>query len=287
MSEGGLINLGDLSKPATTLIEKVSDAVGGIAKPWQIKRVARAEAEAQVIQANAKVEISALERRALERLVREEGKRQENIERITQKAIPLLEANATPEGMGSDWITFLFHKCRLVSNDKMQELWAGVLAGEANNNGTFSKRSVELLSSFDPDDANLFANLCAFVCSFPENTPVIFDENAKGAHPESPGFHSTWITYSDLMHLDALGVIRFSPQEMLVIDKKNETTCVEYFGKSQKIKLQPKHKGCIIIGCVVFTGAGSELATLCKTDPRWDFFENALTTWRNDGYILE
>jgi hypothetical protein len=43
---GGLISIPDLSKPATVLIEKISDAVGGIAKPWQTVRVARAEAKA-------------------------------------------------------------------------------------------------------------------------------------------------------------------------------------------------------------------------------------------------
>ena len=32
--------LGDLSKPATVLIEKVSDAVGGLFRPHQIVRVA-------------------------------------------------------------------------------------------------------------------------------------------------------------------------------------------------------------------------------------------------------
>ena len=70
---GGLINLGDLSKPATVLIERVSDAVGGIAKPWQIKRVAKAETKADMIRAQARVEISEMEERALIRMVREEG----------------------------------------------------------------------------------------------------------------------------------------------------------------------------------------------------------------------
>jgi hypothetical protein len=34
------VNLGELSKPADTLIKKVSSAVGGVFEPWQIKRVA-------------------------------------------------------------------------------------------------------------------------------------------------------------------------------------------------------------------------------------------------------
>ena len=81
---GSLVNIdfGSLSKPATVLIEKISDAVGGIAKPGQIIRVAKAEADAEVIKARARIEISELEERALHRMVREEGLRQENIESI-------------------------------------------------------------------------------------------------------------------------------------------------------------------------------------------------------------
>ncbi len=56
MAEGDpIINIGELSKPATILIEKVSDAVGGLLKPWQIRRVAKAEADAEKIKALAEI----------------------------------------------------------------------------------------------------------------------------------------------------------------------------------------------------------------------------------------
>ncbi|HEY6120066.1 MAG TPA: hypothetical protein VIV66_08915 [Pyrinomonadaceae bacterium] len=42
-----LINIGELSRPATMLVEKTSDAVSGIFKPYQIVRVAKAEAQAE------------------------------------------------------------------------------------------------------------------------------------------------------------------------------------------------------------------------------------------------
>ena len=53
MSGNSVINLGELSKPATVLIEKIADAVGGIFKPYQIKRLAKAEAEAELIHAES------------------------------------------------------------------------------------------------------------------------------------------------------------------------------------------------------------------------------------------
>ena len=40
------------------LVEKISDAVGGIFKPYQIVRVAKAEAQADRVRVEAQIEIS-------------------------------------------------------------------------------------------------------------------------------------------------------------------------------------------------------------------------------------
>ena len=163
MTDGGaLVNIGELSKPATVLIEKISDAIGGIAKPHQIRRVAQAEADAARIAATAQIEITELHRRAFGRFITEEAKKQENIESITAKSIPLLEETAQPQNIEDDWITNFFDKSRLISDDDMQNLWSKVLAGEANSPGKFSKRTVNLLSSLDKNDATLFTKLCGF-----------------------------------------------------------------------------------------------------------------------------
>ena len=97
-----MINLGDLTKPATVLIEKISDAIGGIFKPHQIRRIAQAEAEAEGIRAVSQLEITALQDRAISRFFIEEAKKQYNIETITSKALPLLEVGAIPQNIEDD-----------------------------------------------------------------------------------------------------------------------------------------------------------------------------------------
>jgi len=149
MTDNPLANLGELTKPATVLIEKISDAVGGIFKPYQIVRVAKAEAEAGRIQADARIQITDLHRRAMHRFLEEEAKKQSNIEAVTRKALPLLSEGSCPQNVEDDWITNFFDKSRIVSDEDMQRLWSGVLAGEANNPGTFSKRTVNLLADLD------------------------------------------------------------------------------------------------------------------------------------------
>lgn len=76
MTDGkSLINFGDLSKPATVLIEKISEAVGGYFKPYQIKRIAKAESESDLIKAESQIQVSDLHRRAVNRFIAEEAKK--------------------------------------------------------------------------------------------------------------------------------------------------------------------------------------------------------------------
>jgi hypothetical protein len=62
LPDNALVKVEGLTKPATVLIEKISDAVGGIFKPYQIIRVAKAEAEAERIRAESQIEITDLHR---------------------------------------------------------------------------------------------------------------------------------------------------------------------------------------------------------------------------------
>ncbi len=136
MSEGGsLINLGDLSKPATVLVEKVCNAVGIIYEPVHIKRKARAEADADKIKALARLELSEIEHRAVERLVHQEARKQENIEQITAQAAAALPENANVQNLDEDWVAHFFKQCDTVSDKEMQSLWARLLSGEATAPG--------------------------------------------------------------------------------------------------------------------------------------------------------
>ena len=121
MGTNSLIDLGNLSKPADTLIKKVSDAVGGFFAPYQVKRMAKAEAEAAMIKAQSETEITDLHRRAVRRWIDEEAQRQKNMEDITAKALPQLDEKAAPDAVEDDWLVNFFDKSRIVSDNDMAE----------------------------------------------------------------------------------------------------------------------------------------------------------------------
>lgn len=176
MSDGAaLINLGELSKPATVLVEKVCNAVGILYEPARIKRNARAESEAEKIKALARIELREIEERALERFVRQETRKQENIESITAQAAATLPESAHVEGLEEDWVANFFKHCDTVSDVEMQSLWARLLAGEATTPGSYSMRTVDFISTIDKKDAALFTTFSQFVWMIGAPTPLIYE----------------------------------------------------------------------------------------------------------------
>jgi Protein of unknown function (DUF2806) len=279
---GALINLGnlgDLSKPATVLIEKVSDAVGGIAKPWHIVRIARAEVAAETIGAKGRIQISEIEERALTRMVREDGKKQENIENITAKAIPNLSSDAKPENVENDWLSHFFDRCRLISDEQMQSLWANILGGQANKPGSFSKRTVDLVATFDKSDAEMFSKFCTYVWMIGEAIPVIEDLGKEV-------FKKAGVTFSMLTHLDNIGLITFDNIAGFVLQNIPKVCSAYYYGKFINIELAQENDNTLQVGRALLTRAGQELAAISGSVSSEEYFMDTLESWIQRGYFL-
>lgn len=273
------VDLGSLSKPATVLIEKVSDAVGGLCKPFQIVREAKANAKADLIKAESQIEISGLQRRAFERFLNEEAKHQKNMEDITKQALPDVNENATPENIDDDWITNFFDKCRLISDSQMQSLWSRILAREANSPNTFSKRTINCLSSFDKSEADLFTKLCIFCWQVQGLIPLIYDDQHEI-------YNKHGINFSNLSHLDSIGLIRFNSigEFTRKLPKKLD---VDYYGKQTLLEFPKDSENIFIYGRARLTNIGQELAGICGSSPDDEFCEYILGKWKEMGYIKE
>jgi Protein of unknown function (DUF2806) len=264
----GILNIGDLAQPVTTLIEKVADATGVIFEPWKIKRNAKAEAEANLIKVKSNLEISDLQRRGLQRFVQEEGKKQENIENIIEKTIPLLEEGSKPEKIDDDWLMNYVDKAKLVSDEEMKTLWAKILAGEANEPNSFSKRTVNFLASMDKKDAEVFTGLCSFIVTLKNDPqPFIFDS-------ENQIYNNAGITFLTLSHLESISLINFNAIGFAKKYYLNDYTdlLVRYFDEHFHAKLKRGNTQ-ISTGKVLFTQIGQELSKLCESKKIEDFFE--------------
>ena len=273
-TSNSVIDFGNLSKPADTLVKKVSNAVGGVFAPYQVKRMAKAEAQAAMIKMQSQIEITDMHRRALHRWVEEEAQRQQNMEAITDKALSHLTEEATPDSMENDWIVNFFDKSRIVSDVEMQELWSKILAGEANSPGTYSKRTVNFLSDLEKEEAELFSKLCGFAWVVGTLVPLVFDN-------QDEIYQKHDISFSSLNHLESIGLIRFNHITDFVLQKLPKKLTVYYYSTPLKLEMPQDDDNELPVGQVLPTKVGHELAPICGSRPVEGFRDYVLDKWKH------
>ena len=226
-----VVDLGSLTKPADTLVKKISNAIGGIFAPYQLKRLAKAEADAQLLKAQGDVRVTDLQRRAVRRWIEEEGHRQNNIEGITARALPRLTEDADAGLVEDDWVVNFFDKSRIVSDEQMQDLWARVLSGEANAPGSFSKRTVHALAGLDRSDAQLFTDLAGFLWhSDGRPIPLVFDV-------EATIYTSRRINFASLSHLEDVGLVKFNNLTGFFVQGIGKECQLHYYGRGLMLEM--------------------------------------------------
>lgn len=279
MGDVSLINVGALAKPATVLIEKISSAVGTVFEPTRIRREADAVAYSRKTLALADVEITDLQRRAMERLVQQEGRKQKNIESITAQAIDALPDGATPEALQEDWIAHFFKQCETVSDQEMQSLWARLLAGEASSPGQFSKRTVDAVATLDKEDAEMFVRVAQFVWNFAQPIPLIYNL-------EDSIYKENGITFNLVSHLAAIGLITFQPSSNYTINWSGGLTITSYH--DWILLLEPTASGSRVAnaGQCILTKVGIELYKICGASKCQGFAEYAVENWVSQGFTV-
>lgn len=280
MADGNsIINLGDLARPATVLIEKVSNAVGVLYEPRKIVKKAEAEAKAEKIRAITNIELTEIQQRGMERLVYQEARKQENIEDITAQAAKMLPLTAKTEDLEEDWIAHFFDRCERVSDKVMQSLWSNLLAGEATKPGTYSKRTVDLIASMDKKDAELFTKFCQFTWVIVEPTVLILDVSADI-------YTKSEINFTSLKHLDSIGLISFeslSGYKRLGFGKQQT---IFYFGIPTLAEFANEKDNEMQIGNAIFTQAGKELLTICGATRNQEFYDYVIEKLSNQNICL-
>lgn len=277
------VGLGPWSEPAKALIDKIANGTGALMRPYLITATARAEAKAAMIKATSELDIAKVRKRAAQRLALEETRKQMNMEAITAKALPDVKNDSKPEQIDNDWVANFFDKCRLISDEEMQNLWAKVLAGEANGPGSYSKRTVNLLGSLGKEDAIMFNNLCRFCCGIGHRfNSVVMDHNASI-------YKNNGIVFSNINHLDDIGLISFNHLSGYVWEWQEtaeKKVLVHYFGTTLDVDGNNKKLKELKIGKVLLSQCGQELARICPGDPVEGFTDYLIDYWTKAGFVV-
>ncbi|HAU1314582.1 TPA: DUF2806 domain-containing protein, partial [Legionella pneumophila] len=189
------------SETLNLLIEKLSKAIGWYCEPKQIRRLAKADAEAKLISTNSDIKSQELYDAYEKRKIHQGIKDEKNISNIILKCLISMKEATKADDVDDDWLRFFFEKAKMVSDEQMQDIWANLLSGELEKPGSFSKRTINLVELLDKSDAKLFTSLCSFgVYHGGSLYPLIIDY-------QNQVYIEKGLNFEKLQHLDNIGLI--------------------------------------------------------------------------------
>lgn len=199
------------------------------------------------------------------------------METILSKALPEITEEAQPDEIETDWLVHFFDKCRLISDDDMQALWAQVLAGQANSPGTYSKRTVDILAALEKSDAVMFSRLGCFCIITPTLIVVLVIYEPTHQIYTQQGIH-----FESLANFESLGLLQFSGTGGYELDKTPQM--VSYIYLDVKLELEfPMSINKFDVGKVMLTRADQELIRLSEAGPVIGFTDYLAQQWRKSG----
>ena len=147
-----------------------------------------------------------------------------------------------------------------------------VLAGETNTPGTYSKRTVNLLSDLDKNDAELFTQFCGFGWMFGYVVPLVFDVKAEI-------YNRHGINFSNLSHLESIGLVQIDARGFQQ-SNLSKRIVVHYYNRPLFLEMREDADNNLSTGHALLTKNGQELAPICGSKPVDGFYEYVRNQWR-------
>lgn len=147
---------------------------------------------------------------AMEKYCQKIVRGQVNLDKIAHNAVCVLthesslgiEYSGNPsstEEISEDWLNVFEREASTKSSDEMQLLWGKILAGEIKKPNTYSLRTLDLLKSITPIEAETFCKIGAFAIRLGSKEFILREDAAGKDEPE--------FTLSELLILEELGLI--------------------------------------------------------------------------------
>lgn len=256
--------------PAEKLIEAVSGAIGKAYEPRHVRKMAEAKAYelkliADTVRNNSDVPIvydstgvsidtsnyEEIAKRASYRLAFQEITKQQNIEAVVDRAYDELsgEKSANSEPVSQDWMSRFFNSVEDISNEKMQEIWGHILAGEIRSPNTYTYRTLECLRNITQQEAEVFLRVTALALRSSETYFIMTDNDLLNKYN---------VYFSDVLKLEECGLmtaqtlsftLATSTEQSLIFNSKYIGLIREEKPNAQEIKLF----------IFAFTGSGIQL----------------------------
>lgn len=141
-------------------------------------------------------------------------------------------------------------------DDEMRLIWGKVLSGELDQPGSYSKRTLSILSDMGARDAGLFQRLCSLCARYVDESgnalgviPCVFLDSGGASYCDGE------ITYSEIAHLSSL--------ELVVLTSKTSLGVGEFIViDGDRYAVESGTKEPVFFSDITLTNYGTELSQL-------------------------
>jgi len=250
------------------LITKLSNAVGWIATPKGKKADMKIAVDTYINELED-AKINPLAKAALISNARKSIKEYINQNDIIQMAMEQLGESANPEGVDDDWLAYFMDGAKNISSDHVKILWAKLLAGECENNGSVPKRLMQILLVMSEVDVRAFNTLCSFNVKYTKYHENIF-LNYRGEKSELTAKYG--INYMSVLNLELLGLIKYSPDGFVIfLNKSDDGDFLKIQHGNSIIRFCINNMDQIPIGNFTWSPVGNVLKELIVSEPAVDY----------------
>lgn len=182
---------------------------------------------------------------------------------IVEIAVSQLNDQNQAEKLGDDWLSHFMDAAKHVYDEKIQQLWGKILAGECNAPGSFPKTLIQTLSFLTPSLAEYFQKICSFTLREDDLSPRPLIDADLLLSSDFPSLDIFW-------ELERHGLIFFEKITNYIIIQDSISLTDEkgnIYGFSAS-KTEPDR---IAVGNVLFTQDGKALYSVLSVPLADDF----------------
>ena len=168
-----------------------------------------------------------------------------------------------------DWTAHFSQYAQDVSSEELQSWWSRILAGEIQNPGQTSLRTMSVLRDLSPQDASAFEKFADCVI----NGDSIFYSGAPNS-----AYFNFHLKYLDVIHMQECGLINWQITSETVFDfDANMEIALRYHSDSLLLKEEVNRHYQLSVPFIQLTKAGQELYQITKPVLQSQYLEDLST----------
>lgn len=194
-----------------------------------------------------------------------------------------------PPDVSVDWLNEFESLGRLKSSDEMRVAFGKILSGEILNPGSFSIKTLRLISQLDNSAAKLFQRFCSLAVSLRTNTQIIDGRVISlSGHAATNSLMKYGLSFNELNLLQEYGLIiadynSYMPYKACVVDEQDHIQAYCYY-QNVKYAFVPIDRPWIDTDLTLYgvslTNAGKELMDIVPVESNQVYWEDLQAYFR-------